>query len=342
MPDTSPKYDANTGDGYFDPERISKVLSESSAAGPDLTDAVIAQFQQDLSQPLPCQYDYEFLSTYFDRELGCDIDDGLLLTHRIDAFEQHLPHCLPCNEQLGLLMDTTETYRQYLYRLEGRLDGLELTHLVMNALENGFADILDETEEMPTVGCGRYTAETMSAHVDAELPAAERDELENHLLECLPCAEAYDVMAQCSGAFNLEEAVAQNIPDCWPAIAAQLQQEPVAAQNVVKLKPRRRWTFWAGTAVAASLLFLVFTGRLMPGSSPLEGKVNAVALQDALMQDEREAAALRPRPVNYAAPNTIYHSPEAYLFSSDPNVYNGEEPVVEKDVSAMALYSNVQ
>jgi len=111
-------------------------MTDSSKV-PDVSDQVMAQLAADLKDPVPCQYDEEFLSAYLDGALQLENMDAVLIEHRIQTFEQHLPVCAGCHQALGLLSETIHVYKNFGYTLERQLAHWSVADAVIIRFEAG-------------------------------------------------------------------------------------------------------------------------------------------------------------------------------------------------------------
>jgi hypothetical protein len=339
-PESKPPFSESTAESAH----LQRILYEDSVEHPDFCRQVMAQIEKDLEHPIPCQYDYEFISTYFDDELSLEVQDTVLIKQRLQTFEQHLPQCPPCNESLGYLFDFTQLYRSHLYRLETQLDAYDCVSSVMAALarsQQGL-DLLDESIPLPEVGCGEFSLETLSSYSDEALSKEETEAVASHLKTCEPCqAVADDFISLNQTLGSAQERLVDHadvVPalDLWPRIQAQLQNEAKPETKVVALEERRKRLIpVTSAAIAASVLLMLFSGRLLfqAPESPAPKAINVAALQEAMIADEKDAQLKKG---TVPAVNVIYESPEAYLFSSESDL-----PVVEDlnkmDVSALVL-----
>jgi anti-sigma factor RsiW len=154
---------------------------------------------------------------------------------------------------------------------------------------------------------GHPTAE-LSAWVDGELDAADRDEVESHLRSCAECAAlAADLRALATRAASLEDRPPAH--DLWPEIRERLAASPRA--RVVPLDAGRRrislsWTQLAAAAIALIVIaggsvWLALSGReMMPGTGPSSvadrgtagsGSVDAVLAADFATESYDAAVA---------------------------------------------------
>jgi anti-sigma factor RsiW len=78
----------------------------------------------------------------------------------------------------------------------------------------------------------RVVIDTLSAYIDRELPAAEREAVRRHLHGCPGCSSAHERLAE---AWTLVAEAPRVSPrvDLWPRIEARLEAE-------------RRWPAWLG------------------------------------------------------------------------------------------------
>lgn len=322
-------------------EGLIKQVLESQIDCPDLSQQVLAQFSQELQEAqVPCQYDFEFVSAYFDGALSTEIADNHLLTLRITTFEKHLPQCSLCTTQLGQIFELSEAYRQHCYRLEQSLSAFDVTPQVMT-LWQVEQNLLNEAHSLPNAGCGAYPVESLSAYLDQETITENLSELESHLASCQACTDTLDTLKSVSSnisgyqtrLLDTEESVPA-LEGLWSRIAAQLE-----TGNVVEMKrpyQAQKWTIAASSAIAASLLFFVFSGQLFTTPKASLPAVNTAALEQALLADEADSAR-RSTMAENASTTVMYHSPEAYLFSSEPDLFSEEAEADEVDVSAIVL-----
>lgn len=347
MSDTSQEPSKNSPDNALDSPLIKSAMLEDSFEYPDLAASVLARFAEDLNHPLPCQYDFEFISAYFDNQLHSEPGDQNLLRQRVQTFEQHLPHCSSCNQRLGLVLEITELYRNYLYRLESRLETLDFSAQVIARLAMS-SDPLDESVSLQAVGCAAYESETFSSYLDRELPEATVQEMDAHLRSCSPCREAsaqfFELNRNIQGFYSRlsaqdEETLSLNL---WPGIRQKIEQESAFGKkpsSAIRFRKKQRW-FSAGTAaVAAAFLALFVSFRLFSPEAPLstEKSVNIAALEEAIQADRNEALAAPRMQVPGSVFTAAYPSPEAYLFSLDSDFMPEESLSRELDVSAFVL-----
>lgn len=115
---------------------LERVLNADMPEIPDFSKSILAQLQSDLENPPPCQYDEDFISTYYDQQFHLEIADSVLLTQRIENFEKHLPACPPCHHTLGQVSVISELYRQFLYRQEEKLLGFDISAKVLSLYQS--------------------------------------------------------------------------------------------------------------------------------------------------------------------------------------------------------------
>jgi anti-sigma factor RsiW len=191
----------------------------------------------------PAEYDFEFISSYYDGELAPNDPERC-------AFEAQLFHNDAANRALADISAVSEAIRQFGYRQEEACT-VDFTNSVMQAYQaETLADSVPPEFEM------------ISAFVDGELPAREIIEL-NRLIEREPEVRArLALFTKVSDAIRfLAEKLEQQAPGVdWPRIKAQLLEEERAAQ-VVPLRggDKTRGIFERlalPIAAAASLLLL--------------------------------------------------------------------------------------
>lgn len=335
-----------TAESTLDTALIQRALLETAMDVPDVSARVLAQYQADLQYPLPCQYDLEFLSSYLDGELVSDSASDSLLKHRILTFEQHLPQCPSCNQQLGQLFETIELVRGHLYRLESQLASFDIAAEVMNLwmLTPSPADVPVETEPLPLAGCGRYPFEVLSASLDGELASGEHVEVTEHLDQCEPCQaflhpftlvrdHVRQAMATAEGSNN------PTLPtlDVWSAIQPQLEAASAPSGHIIPFPShKKRRVSMVSASVAAAVLLMMFSGKVLFAPQPsFEKPVNTAALEAAMFADRLDA---QRQPGAYAdVTEAAYRTPEAYLFSTESDILSYEEPEAMTDAAAVAL-----
>ncbi len=308
---------------------IEQAMSSALGDIPDFSEHVMAIFESERDNLPPCEYDLDFLSTYFDNELHQDFPDEALLTLRIQNFEKHLPQCPSCYEQLGQLFETRDHYRNYLYQLETALSDFDISQQVMQQLAalSLPAASLNEADPLPEAGCGYTTLETFSAYSDRALDKKTLSAFTVHLHQCEPCqsvALAFNTLqslVQANYQRYLENTTAVETPDCWPGVETALQTASVIHLPAKqRLLSKKRWTPVATTVAASVLLFLAF-GKVLPFQphhAVANQPVDAQALKAAILADQRdEALRTTNNSQNGPTVNVIYESPEAYLFSKD-------------------------
>jgi len=130
---------------------------------------------------------------------------------------------------------------------------------------------------------------SLVAYVDAELPAAERAELEAHVSSCAACRQALAAEqrlsaqlaalppAQPSGDFEAR---------FWARIARE-QDEPRGLRAwLARLRSPRGWVAVGGVAAAALALILVLRGQPQPGQpGPADWQIAADEEDFELLQD---------------------------------------------------------
>src|SRR4051812_26342243 len=107
-----------------------------------------------------------------------------------------------------------------------------------------------------------HWTDRLSDYLDNELPAAERAELEAHLLHCVACgAVLADLKRIVTRARGLEDQAPDR--DLWPQIAARIGAGSGAGAAVVDLRearPRRRWSFSLPQLAAAGIALMAVSG----------------------------------------------------------------------------------
>ncbi len=319
------------------PSDVERILEQKLVDVPDLTQSVMDLFKADLASAPPCQYDFEFISTYFDQQLDLELTDPVLLTTRIQNFEKHLPQCMPCHQQLGLLFEVQDSYRRHLYRLEEQLERFDLSASVMMRFSEERKTLTDETP-FPMSGCGVVDYEVFSTAVDDHLSAETKAMLTVHLEQCPPCQDeltsAHVTVKYLKSWYVQAQARIQL--DLWPQVEGALKPK----SNVVPFWRRRLPLALTGTVAAAMLLF-VYAGPSIFSQTGLQEAeapqtINVAALESALMADQQESAKRQVSKEVDATYNVIYSTPEAYLFSQSSDPLLGEEAVdaSQTDVSA--------
>lgn len=108
----------------------------------------------------------------------------------------------------------------------------------------------------------RYT-ERLSEYLDQELDAAERSELEQHLLDCAECAATLAglrrVVGRAGALAESDPVDARVAAELWPGIAARIQPRPRAIPIHGAGGPARR-SFSMPQLVAACLVAAVLSG----------------------------------------------------------------------------------
>lgn len=324
-------------DNTIDSDHLQRIMQDNPEGCPDLTQAVMAQLNRDMEHPIPCQYDFEFISTYFDNELTCESTDTLLLTQRIQTFEQHLPQCPTCNESLGHLFELTRIYRNHLYQLETRLEAFDCTAKVMQQFSA--PDILDESLPLPKAGCGFVSFETLCAYMDETVPDQEVHILSKHLGSCLLCqAVASELTRLCKAISGYQTRITNTLstPNLWPSVKQALETTEKPAPPIIPLHPiKKKLIPITSAAIAASILAVLFSFQsiLHAPQQASQPKVDVAALEEALILDEKDA--LR-RKAQIPTVNVIYKTPETYLFASDPELPQLED-LDKVDVSVFVM-----
>ena len=115
-----------------------------------------------------------------------------------------------------------------------------------------------------------HRTERLSAYIDGELTATERETLEAHLARCVECAGVLaDLRGIVAEAATLEDRMPER--DLWPAIAARIGARIRASVDrevvVTPLAPRRRlarrFSFTVPQLAAAALALIVLSGGLV-------------------------------------------------------------------------------
>lgn len=213
------------------------------------------------SQTEAAEYDFEFISSYYDGELAPDDPERC-------AFEAQLFHNEAANKTLADVGALSEAIRQFGYRQE-------------EACTVDFAKAIMQAYQAETVAESvSPELEMLSAFIDGELPAKEIIEL-NRLIEREP-----DVRSQLARFTQLSDAIRflvekleQQAPGgYWRQIKAQLLEDertsPVASLQNPDTNPSIFKKFALPVAAAASLLLLsipnMHEGELSPEISQYE------------------------------------------------------------------------
>ncbi len=123
---------------WLDPESedrsesvLQRALFNIAPEMPDFSKQIMEQVQQEQLCPPTCQYDFEFISVYFDNMLYLDFPDPHVCHSQQKQFDQHLGHCTPCQDSLGTLVEFTRAYHLHATRLEKQLQGWDISHQVL-------------------------------------------------------------------------------------------------------------------------------------------------------------------------------------------------------------------
>jgi anti-sigma factor RsiW len=253
-----------------------------------------AQLEQDKAEPLPCVYDEEYLSAYFDGELASG-------DAQYEAFEAHLTTCQGCNPMLAEMGVASEALKQHGFRLEAlaeaHCDAVGMTGRVMDAfkVESGLEGQAD---------CGQLSIELLSAFVDGEVSQKERMHVSQHVETCDVCkvhlAAFQEISHGIAGvAVQLERQAPEGI--YWPTIAEALQEDAAKAPvSFFKkyLSGRKRWAV-PGSIAAAVLFVLVSLDNTALFQSP-QAEL-AVSQASAKAQDDSFVAWIPGLSGNQAA-----------------------------------------
>lgn len=334
----------------------STMLDKSFGDCPDFAESIIAQLANDLDNPIPCQYDFEFISAYFDNQLFNEFNDRNLLHQRMQTFEQHLPNCALCNEQLGQLHTFTDIYRNHLYRIEQKLESLDFSPMVMHNLSlcSPFQDVLDESAPLQAVGCGVYTPEDFSALLDEELTLQEAENLKTHIEHCLSCNKIYGMLTHfcskiatfCNNLMKNQDSASMPY-EHWSLISKKLAEDN-NLQNLKTLPLSRKKSLLPvqASAIAASVVLLFLSASIFFKTPMMQNDsnktVNAALLEEAILKDQLEISNKQTMHTQNNHLAVIYQSPEAYLFSTKSEIYLMEnsspvDEIQEMDVSEFVL-----
>ncbi|HUP00446.1 MAG TPA: zf-HC2 domain-containing protein [Gemmatimonadota bacterium] len=146
-----------------------------------------------------------------------------------------------------------------------------------------------------------HRTERLSAYLDGELNAAERQALETHLAHCAECAGVLaDLERIVAEARGLEDRLPEE--DLWPEIARRLQARVDRDPEVIPLAHRRkrfsRISFTIPQLAAAALALIVVSGGLVWLGRPDRPAVSSDArggYADATAELERAFEASRDR-----------------------------------------------
>lgn len=144
--------------------------------------------------------------------------------------------------------------------------------------------------------------EQLSDYLDGELPAAQAEALEAHLLECVDCGrtlhELRAVVARAGQVIDREPP-----QDLWPAIAARIAMAPhETATDLATSRGRRRFSFSVPQLAAASVALMLMSAGTM-----------YVMMQDnqAAPMAVAEPAAQQPAPAGSASVRAVTRNYDA-------------------------------
>lgn len=274
---------------------VSDLAHTTTVAEPlgDLWKTLAAQLEQDKAEPLPCVYDEEYLSAYFDGEISSD-------DPQFDSFEAHLTTCQQCNPLLAEMGEASEALKQHSFRLEtlaeAHCDAVGMTGRVMTAfkVESGLEGRAD---------CGQLSIELLSAFMDGEISQKERMQVSQHVETCDICkahlAAFQEISQGIAGVVvQLENQAPAGI--YWSPIAEALQEDAAKAPvsfSKKYLSGRKRWAV-PGSIAAAVLFVLVSLDNTAFQSPPAELAVSQIS---AKAQDDSFVAWIPGMSGNQAA-----------------------------------------
>jgi anti-sigma factor RsiW len=298
---------------------------------------ISAQLTADATELLICRYDEEFVSAYLDNE----VHSGEERLH----FERHLHQCEPCTHMLADLDQISTSYRLSTRLLEGQLS-FNIAGQIMAVCEAEANDVLRE-DIHPTVGCGFFTVEVLSAFSDRGLSSREVMAVSQHVERCEPCRQALLGFHALEAALSdyVERYTPSSLPDFWSVIGPVLEREgllePEEASShsgqsfkaipggklVAKAKlPPLQWLPKASVAAAAVFLISISlqTGLSWFGHQTLQSPVSI----------EERVALMAPQPVRQASPiNLGVEVPdrsaqaEEWLYDADGQPFDAAMPV---------------
>jgi alkylhydroperoxidase family enzyme len=120
-----------------------------------------------------------------------------------------------------------------------------------------------------------HATERLSAYLDGDLAAPDREAVERHLAGCRECAVVVEDLARLARAAGELEDV-EPVTDLWPGIAARLDVRTPA--RVVPIdedwpRGRRRFSFTMPQLAAAAIALVVLSGAAVWWGSPRPGDV---------------------------------------------------------------------
>jgi anti-sigma factor RsiW len=146
----------------------------------------------------------------------------------------------------------------------------------------------------------RWT-DKLSEYIDGELPAAEAEALEAHLMECAECGRT---LQQLSLVVTRAGQVIDREPgqDLWQGIAARIAVVEMETEAPVATSPaKRRFSFSGMQLAAASVALMLMSAGTMYLVLGGEAEAPMVAAQPAVQQPTASQASIRAVTRNYDA-----------------------------------------
>jgi anti-sigma factor RsiW len=192
---------------------------------PDLWDSIKDEL------PSVCLVIEEDLSAYLDGELPAAAQEGV---------NHHLDECAECLDKFKLLNSTNQMLSKGLALPEG----LEIN--IWSAVK----DRLDSDCE--------NVREDLSAYADQEVDSGRHRFITSHLIDCLPCREAYEAVTKVGDL--IKEHYKPQIPEnlnLWPGIKLKMQVVPFTPREQQKTKKKIRPRFAVMVGAAAAVVGLL-------------------------------------------------------------------------------------
>ncbi len=118
-----------------------------------------------------------------------------------------------------------------------------------------------------------HVTERLSAYLDGDLDAPDREAVERHLAVCRECSAVLEDLGRVTRAAGaLEDR--EPATDLWPGIAGRLESRPrIVPIDAARLRAHRRFSFTMPQLAAAAIALIVLSAAAVWWGSPRPGDV---------------------------------------------------------------------
>lgn len=207
--------------------------------------------------PSICVVIEEDLSAYLDGELPAAAQEGV---------KQHLDDCVECLDKFKLLNSTNQLLSK----------GLQLPADIEIDIWSAVKDKLESDCET--------VREDLSAYSDQEVDSSRHRFITSHLIECVPCREAYEGITKVGDLIksHYTPKIPENL-NLWPGIKVKMQVVPFTPREQQKTKKKVRPRVAVMAAAAAAVVGLLGSLALWL-SSPDEQMMASISPEQYLIE----------------------------------------------------------